>query len=371
MSDLSKKLAGLPPHKIAEVLTRLRSGQKAQQLPDKLDFSDNIEFSFNSDTPFDFSASQTQVADPGPGCVQIRARAASLNFRDVMIASKMYPASPGVPSNMGSDYAGIVEKVGENVSGLLPGDEVIALHPGHVEGGEVRENSHFIKVFNAFEECVCLKPAGLSFEAAACIPTVFLTAYIALIELARLQDSERVLIHTAAGGVGLSAIQIAKWAGAEIYATASTEEKHHYLLDLGVAEVFDSRSADFARGIERCDVEMDVVLNTLSGDLMLESMRLLRPFGRFIHIDKKDIAKDYPLPMSLFVSGILFQFLDVSLLFKNPALMQKSLTQIVRLFEEEDVQPIKHQVFAAPELKKAITMLSRGTHIGKMVIQYE
>ena len=371
MSDLSKIIANLPPEKRAEVLAQLRSGTDKKEAVREINFSNNFEYRFNSEAPFDFSVAQTEVKDPGPGCVQVRAKASSLNFRDVMIASKLYPASPGVPSNMGSDYAGIVEKVGEGVTTIKPGDEVIALHVGHVEDGEVRDNCHFIQTFNVFEECVCRKPANLSFVEAACIPTVFLTAYIGLVELADLKSSERVLIHTASGGVGLSAVQIANWIGAKIYATAGSSEKRDFLLGLGIEQVFNSRTADFADEIKNSDIKLDVVLNTLSGELMTESMKLLKPFGRFIHIDKKDVASDYPLPMGLFINSISFQFLDISLLFKNPALMNKSLNGIVDLFEEQKVEPIKYSVFPAAELKKAITSLSRGTHIGKIVVEYD
>lgn len=373
MSDITKIIANLPPEKRAQFLARLRANSQAEgkQTIRHVDFSANFEYRFQSDTPFDFRAVQTEVQDPEPGCVQVRAKASSLNFRDVMIASKLYPASPGVPTNMGSDYAGIVEKVGDGVTTVSPGDEVIALHVGHVENGQVRENCHFIQTFNVFEECVCRKPANISFAAAACIPTVFLTAYIGLIKLADLQPSEKVLIHSAAGGVGQSAVQIAQWRGAEIYATAGTEEKRRFLLENGARLALDSRSPSFAETLQAADIGMDVVLNTLSGELMIDSIKLLRPFGRFIHIDKKDVSANSMLPMNLFVKGISFQFLDISLLFRNPVLLNASLQELVHLFEQGDFVPVEHQVFPASDLKKAITSLSRGTHVGKMVIQYD
>jgi NADPH:quinone reductase-like Zn-dependent oxidoreductase len=372
MSDLSEIIANLSPEKRNQFLARLRSNSQTEgrQTVRNVDFSSNFEYRFQSDTPFDFRPCQVEVQDPEPGCVQIRAKASSLNFRDVMIASRLYPASPGVPTNMGSDYAGIVEKVGEGVTTVKPGDEVIALHVGHVENGEVRENCHFIQTFNVFEECVCRKPVNISFAEAACIPTVFLTAYIGLIKLADLKPTEKVLIHSAAGGVGLSAVQIARWRGAEIYATAGTDEKRKFLLKQGVQQAFDSRSPSFAEALLTADIGMDVILNTLSGELMTESIKLLRPFGRFIHIDKKDVNANFMLPMSLFINGISFQFLDISLLFKNPALLNTSLQELLSLFERGDFVPIEHTVFPAPDLKKAITSLSRGTHVGKMVIQY-
>ncbi len=372
MSGLSTLFANLPPDKRAKVLDRLRASSGKKSADGTItDYSKNFEYCFRSEMPFDFSVRQTEVLDPGPGCVQVRAKASSLNFRDVLIASRQYPVSPGVPTNMGSDFSGIVEKVGEGVTTFRPGDEVIALHVGHVEPGGIRNNCHFMKQFNIFEDCVCRKPANLSFEAAACIPTVSLTAYIALVELAGLKRNEKVLIHMATGGVGLSAVQIAKWLGAEIYATAGTLEKRQFLLDHGIKQVYDSRSSAFAGAIRSAGIQMNVVLNSLAGDLMTESMKLLHPFGRFIHIDKKDVSASFLLPMSLFVNGISFQFLDISLLVKEPALMKKSLEKIVGLFESGEIKPIQHKVFPASQLKDAITALSRGTHIGKMVILYD
>ncbi len=371
MADLSKTLANLPPGKRSQLLARLRAKTANNQSTPAINFERNFTYRFKSEVPFDFYPEQIEIKDPDPGCVQIRAQVAALNFRDVMIAANLYPSSPGVPTNMGSDYAGVVEKVGSGVSAFRPGDEVIALHVGHVENGLVEDNCHFIKIFNVFAECVCRKPENVSFAEAACIPTVFLTAYIALVQLADLKATEKVLIHTAAGGVGLAAIRIAQWLGAEIYATAGTDKKRQFLQDMGVAEVFDSRSSAFAEAIQSSGISLDVVLNSLSGELMTESIKLLGPFGRFIHIDKKDVSVNSPLPMGLFINGISFQFLDISLLFKNPALMNRSLQDLVSHFENNDFKPIEHTVFPAAELKKALTNLSRGTHIGKLVLEYK
>lgn len=371
MVDLSTKIAQLSPEKRSQLLARLRSKMIKNKVQKEIDFEQNFAYRFTSDKPFDLAPEQINIQDPAPGCVQIRAKASSLNFRDVMIASKLYPSSPGVPTNMGSDYAGIVEKVGSGVTTISPGDEVIALHVGHVEEGKVVDNCHFIRTFNVFAECVCRKPKNISFPEAACIPTVFLTAYIGLVRLANLQAGERVLLHTATGGVGLSAICIAKWLGAEIYATAGSDMKRQFLLDMGIKHVFDSRSATFAEAIQSMGSDLDVVLNSLSGELMTKSIALLGPFGRFIHIDKKDVSENFLLPMGLFIKGISFQFLDISLLFNNPDLMNKSLQELVGHFEKNDFEPIEYTVFKAAELRKALTTLSRATHLGKLVVQYD
>ncbi len=368
MSDKKDLIANLSPEKRAELLAKLSKNKKAEI---EIDFSENFEYKFASENPFDIKPSNTSIDNPGPDCIQIVAKASSLNFRDVMIASKQYPSSPGVPANMGSDYSGIVVKVGENIKDFKAGDEVIAIHVGHMENdGTIRDNCHFIKIFNIHKFSVCLKPKNLTFIEACCIPTVFLTSYIGLVKLANLAKNENVLIHTASGGVGLSAVQIAKWKDANIYATAGTEEKRTHLKQYGIEKIYNSRTTEFAELISNDKNKIDVVLNTLSGDLMKESLKLLSPFGRFIHIDKKDIALNSPLDLSLFINGISFQFLDISLLFVKPDIMNNSLKEIVNLFEEEAFNPISHVVFPIQELKKAITIFSRGTHIGKIVLSY-
>lgn len=369
-NELLKKLASLPPEKRAAIIAKLAKGKSDGQNK-SIDFTGNIQFSFRSETPFDFQLQETTVGDPGPDFVQIEAKAASLNFRDVMIATKQYSQSPGVPANMGSDYAGVVTKVGENIQHLQPGDEVITLFIGHSEtDGTLRDNCHFIKTFNVHHYCVVKKPKNLTFQEACCIPTVFLTSFIGLIELGRLEQGNKVLIHTATGGVGLSALQIAAWKGAEVYATAGTDEKRKFLSDYGIKHIYSSRTTEFAEVLEKENVGLDVVLNTVAGELMQRGIPLLQPFGRFIHIDKKDIAKHTSLDLHQLIQGIAFQFLDISMLFRQPQLIQSALKEIIDLHDEGHFTSLHHEVFAISDLKKAITAMSRGTHIGKLVVSY-
>jgi NADPH:quinone reductase-like Zn-dependent oxidoreductase len=370
MTDLSQKIANLSPEKKAALMARLkgRAGHKTKR-PD-VDYSGNFVFRFKSDAPFDFAATPVEIADPDDFYIQVEARASSLNFRDVMIASGMYPASPNIPSNMGSDYAGTVVKVGSKVTNFSVGDEVIVLFIGHTENAKVQENCHFIKKFNVFEGCAFPKPKNLTFEQAACIPTVFLTAYLGLVRYGHLKKEENLLVHMATGGVGLAALEIGASIGANIFATAGTQLKRDYLASRGISHVFDSRSADFADIIAEGGYEMDVVLNSLSGDLMSSSMELLRPFGRFIHIDKKDVAANSPLPMGQFIKGISFRFLDISLLMTNATKLGRAFSELCQKFESGAYRPIDHKVFEVNDLKTAITELSRGTHIGKLVVRY-
>ena len=149
------------------------------------------------------------------------------------------------------------------------------------------------------------------YEAASLLS--YITAWYGLIDRAQLSPNDRVLIHNGTGGVGSAAIQIAKWIGAEIYATAGTAEKRDYLRSLGIKNVYDSRSLHFRQEIER-DTQnqgIDVVLNAMSGEAVAQSLELLAPFGRFVEIGKKNIADNWGLPMRPFQNNLSFVSVDI------------------------------------------------------------
>jgi NADPH:quinone reductase-like Zn-dependent oxidoreductase len=376
MDNLAEIIKNLTPEKRAQLLARLgkNNGEKKADAS-KTEFStiDNYAYRFRSQRPFDFEREEVTITPPDPGFVQIEVKAASLNFRDLMIALGLYPSSPGVPSNMGSDYSGVVIKVGEGVQDYKVGDEIIGLSIGHFENGIVRENCHFIKKVNISTNCIVPKPVTLNHEQACCIPTVFLTSYVGLIHMAKLSKDDTVLLHTATGGVGLAAIQVAKWVGARIFATAGSVAKREYLATLGIDNAMDSRSLLFESQIMEMTngSGVDVILNTLSADAVEAGLRLLRSFGRFVHIDKKDIAANRPLPMGLFQNGISFFYLDISLLFRQQELMQAQLREIVAHFDAGHFKPINLKTYAMADIKKAFNDFSHANHIGKLVLIYD
>ena len=171
---------------------------------------------------------------PGPGEVEIEVVAAGLNFMEVLYALGMLPDPPGGSVQFGLECAGRVAAVGEGVDRFRPGDDIFGFAP-----------RAFSRFTNTAAASVALKPEQLSFEQAATIPAAFTTAYYALITRGRLQRGERVLIHAASGGVGLAAVNVANWRGAEIFATAGTPEKREYLRNLGIRHVFDFTFARF------------------------------------------------------------------------------------------------------------------------------
>ena len=228
---------------------------------------------------------------PGPGEVEIEVVAAGLNFSDVMKALGLYPGLPDGPVPLGAECSGRITAVGEGVDGLRVGDEVLAV-AGFAFGSHVVTRA----------ELVALKPPGLSFEEAATLPIAFLTASYALEYLGRLGPGESVLIHSASGGVGLAAVQLARRAGAEVFATAGTPEKREYLRALGIDCVMDSRSLDFADEVlERTGGRgVDVILNSLPGEAIPRGMAALADYGRFLEIGKRDIYQNTRLGLQPF-----------------------------------------------------------------------
>ena len=209
---------------------------------------------------------------PGAGEVEIRVEATGLNFMNVMSALGVYPGYPKGVGPLGIECAGKVTAVGDGVQDLQPGDDVLAVAIDCLA-------SHAL----ADARLVRRRPAGLAVEQAATLPIVYLTAHYALNHLARLRKGERVLIHAAAGGVGLAAIQIAHHVGAEVFATAGSPEKRSLVESMGVRHVMDSRSLAFRdQVLERTAGEgVDVVLNSLAGEFVPASLgpaATLRPF---------------------------------------------------------------------------------------------
>jgi acyl transferase domain-containing protein len=268
---------------------------------------------------------ETVRQTPAAGEVEIQVFATGLNFRDVMKAMGIYPTEGDEKLWLGDECAGRIAAVGEGVTEFQVGDEVIAVAPACF--------SAFITTSAAL---VVPKPASLSFEEAATIPIVYLTVYYALHDLARLRAGERILIHAAAGGVGLAAIQYARHVGAEIFATAGSPEKRAYLHSLGVQHVMDSRSLAFADEIMTITggEGVDVVLNSLAGDAIPKSISTLRAYGRFLEIGKRDIYQNSKLQLRPFRKNLSFFAIDLGRLFQErPAMAGQLLRDVMKLMD--------------------------------------
>ncbi len=323
------------------------------------------------DRPGTFDAlsfSRSARRKPGPGEVEIRVHMAGLNFIDVMKALGIGPGfDRDEPVELGAECSGEVIAVGPGVGSTCAGDRVLLVTPSFWHSGLF--SSHVI----ARSEDVVPLPDSLTFEKAATIPIAFLTAHYGLNYLARMKEGETVLIHSAAGGVGLAAHQLAVIAGAKVIATAGTEEKRAYLRELGVEHVLDSRSTDFADTVRTItgDRGVDIVLNSLSGDALMAGMSLLAPGGRFVEIGKRDIYENSQLGMELFKNNHAFFAVDLALgLEQNRPFFLEMLRAILAQIRSGDLQPLPSKVFPAVEAADAFRHMAHGQNIGKVVIRF-
>jgi NADPH:quinone reductase-like Zn-dependent oxidoreductase/acyl carrier protein len=297
---------------------------------------------------------------PSAGEVEIQVAAAGLNFMDVMLAMGILPGRKDMSIQLGKECSGTIVAVGEGVEGLHEGQEVIGIVP-HSLSKYSKTNYRF----------VVPKPDHVSFEEAATIPITYLTAYYSLCHLGRLRKGERVLIHSAAGGVGLAALQIAQDIGAEIFATAGSPEKRDLLHALGVEHVMDSRSLSFAEEIMEITrgEGVDVVLNSLAGEAIPKSLSVMRSWGRFLEIGKRDIYQNKEIGLKSFCRNQSFHAIDLDLLIREqPDFMSELMDEVLQFFWEKRFRPIYHQVFPISKVENAFRYMAQGKHIGKIVL---
>jgi NADPH:quinone reductase-like Zn-dependent oxidoreductase len=295
----------------------------------------------------------------GADQIELEVRANGLNFKDIVVSMGQL-AQPYI----GIECSGIVSSVGSNVKDVKVGQRVMAMPEG---------------CYSTYARCPATSaaeiPADMSFEVAATVPVVYCTAYYALRDLGQLQAGERVLIHAGAGGVGQAAIMIAKMIGADIFATVGSLEKKQFLMaQYGIPEdrIFYSRDTSFARGIRRATAEagVDVIVNSLAGDLLRETWECLAPFGRFVEIGKADITKNTRLDMLPFENNVTFSSVDLTKVAKfKPQLMKRLMDDICRLIEEGSVHPIQPlSAYPISDIEKAFRTLQTGKSMGKIVI---
>ncbi len=303
---------------------------------------------------------------PAVDQIEIEVKATGLNFRDVMYTSGLLPPEMlegGLSGpTLGLECSGVVTHIGEGIDHIEVGDEVIALAPACF-------SSHVI----ASKYAVTKKPEFWSFEAAATIPTTFFTVYYALNHMARLRKGEKILIHGAAGGVGIAAIQYAHHCGAEIFATAGTREKRQFLELLGVDHILDSRTLEFADEIlAKTDNQgIDVVLNSLAGEAMIQNFKVLRPFGRFVELGKRDFYENSKLDLKPFRNNITYYGVDADQLLQfEQERSSEMMGEVMSLFEQGVFRPLPFTVFPTSDVSGAFRFMQQSHHIGKVVISH-
>ncbi|TRX91677.1 hypothetical protein FHL15_007459 [Xylaria flabelliformis] len=283
----------------------------------------------------------------GPGDIEIEVYAVGLNFKDVTVAMGLIE----LPTRqLGLEAAGIVTRVGEDVKIAKVGDRVCCMHP------------HSFSSIIVSPEDLCIRiPDAISFDEAATMLISFATVIHSLVNIARLEQGQSVLIHSACGGVGLAAIQIAKMVGAEIYATVGTDDKAAYLVEnyaIPRDRIFDSRSSSFLEGVMRETGKkgVDVVLNSLSGELLHASWECVAEFGTLVELGRRDLLHGGKLDMRPFIANRNYCCVGL-------------IRSIFQYYEEGHVKPIHPiRVFEASQVQSAFQSMQKGTHIGRFSI---
>jgi acyl transferase domain-containing protein/NADPH:quinone reductase-like Zn-dependent oxidoreductase/SAM-dependent methyltransferase/acyl carrier protein len=296
--------------------------------------------------------------------IVIKVEAAGLNFRDVMWAMGLLPEEALVygfaGATLGMECAGTVTAVGPEVTGLAPGDRVMAFASASLASETVTRAM-----------CAIPLPDGFSFADGTTVPVAFLTVLYALAKLAGLKAGETVLIHGAAGAVGLAAVQYAQYVGATVIATAGSDIKRALLRNLGVEHVLDSRSLRFADDTLAITggKGVDVVLNSLSGDAMRRSLDLLKPFGRFLELGKRDFYMNSRIGLRPVRHNISYFAIDADeLVSQHPEVAAELLADLRRMFAEGVLHPLPHMIMPFSEVVDAFRLMRASGHIGKIVL---
>jgi acyl transferase domain-containing protein/acyl carrier protein len=315
-------------------------------------------------TPGDLQTLELVAAErptPAAGQVEVAVSASSINFADVLAAFGRYPTFDGKQPQLGLDFAGVVAAVGPGVTEHRVGDKVGGFGTGGCWGTYVTSDARLVAAL----------PAGLTAEQAAAVSTGYGTAWYGLCDLARIGPGDRVLIHSATGGVGQAAIAIARQTGAEIFATAGSPGRRQLLRDMGIEHVYDSRSTDFADEIRR-DTDgygVDVVLNSLVGPAQRAGLELLAFGGRFVEIGKRDVYEHTRIDLYPFRRNLTFYYADLALMTTGDPKRIGALLRKVYESVGDGVLPVpEHTVYPLTEAAGAIRAISAAEHTGKLVL---
>jgi len=305
----------------------------------------------------------------GPGQVRIAVAAAGINFADVLARMGLYPDAPKPPCVIGYEVAGTILELGDGVTGLHHGQRVIA---GTKFGGYASQ------VVVPATDVVAL-PDGLTFEQGAAIPVNYVTAWAALIAYSNLQPQERVLIHSAGGGVGIAATQLAKRRGAEVYGTASPS-KHERIAELGVDRPLDYTRKGWERGLP----QFDVILDAIGGRSFRRSYQMLRPGGRLVAFGASAVASGQRrnLITALRTVARMPRFnmlkqmteskavigLNMLTLWKDRDTLTPWIEPLRELLDDGTIKPVVAGDFSFEEAGAAQTMITERRNIGKVVL---
>ncbi|KAL9107955.1 MAG: hypothetical protein Q9187_008355 [Circinaria calcarea] len=319
---------------------------------------DTIHFKQRSQTSFELL----------PGYVEVQVKAVGLNAKDFYTLSNRVDTEG---STCSLEFSGIVTRTSSPGSYLTPGDRVVVMAP-----------SHFSTYEYVPEWACCKMQDHEDFATLSTIPLAFSTALYALEYRANLQPGETILIHSGAGGLGIAAIQIAQLIGAKIFATVGTAEKKRFLqanFNLKEEHIFSSRDSSFLPAILAATSNrgVDVVVNSLAGDLLHDSWKACAEFGRFVELGKRDISESGRLDMQVFNRAVTFTAFDLTSLYWSDSQSKhdiwhrllKRTIELLRTNKIRAISPLK--VFSAAEVGQAFRYFSLGTRIGKVAVSFE
>ncbi|UQC74786.1 beta-ketoacyl synthase domain-containing protein [Colletotrichum lupini] len=294
--------------------------------------------------------------------IEVEVKAVGLNFKDVLVALGNL-----AENKLGVDASGVVTRVGSAVSDFKPGDRVMTA-----------SCDTFATYVRFPAKGAIAVPGKMTFEEAASMPLIFLTAHYSLVTAGSLVKDEKILIHAAAGGVGQAAIMIAQRKGAEIFATVGSDEKKQLIMEqYGIPEdhIFSSRDTSFAKAIMRATngQGVDVVLNSLAGEALRLSWHCLAKFGRFLEIGKADLFANTGLDMKPFLDNKSYIGVNLLDFENNPTPRAVALWEdTAKLIHDGSVKPIAPiQLFSMAEVEKAFRHMQAGKHMGKVVVRVD
>jgi len=310
-------------------------------------------------------------SDPelGPGEVRLDVAAAGVNFADVMARMGLYPDAPNTPCVVGYEVAGTILEVGDGVQGLSPGQRVVA---------STQFGGYASQVVVPAGDVIAL-PQALSFEQGAAIPVNYGTAWAGLFGYGNLQRGERVLIHSAGGGVGIAATQLAKHHGAEVYGTASPG-KHERCREIGVDHALDYTKAGWEKGLPPFDIIMDAV----GGKSFRRSYSMLRPGGRLVAFGASSVVSGQRRNLITALGAVArmprFNLikqmseskavigLNMLSLWKDRETLQPWIAPLRELLDDGTIKPVVAGDFSFEDAGAAQTMITERRNVGKVVL---
>ncbi|MFN8672489.1 MAG: zinc-binding dehydrogenase [Candidatus Sericytochromatia bacterium] len=310
--------------------------------------------------------------------ILIKVKAFGINYADIMARKGIYGDAPPMPFIPGYEASGIIEKIGSKVSNFKVGQKVFAL----LDFGGYAE---YVKA----KELMCFPmPENLSFTECASIPVNFVTAYHALYNTGLFLEGSKVLIHAAAGGVGLSAIQLAKLNNCEIFGTAGSDKKIELLKEWGVQYPINYSNTDFETEIKKITQNkgVDIILDSIGGNYIKKGLNILAPHGRVVAFGASSLSeRANPLKMIKLLPEVLSMFainsipmlmgskglygVNMKALGEKPEIIKLSMDKIMELFKEEKLKTVISKVYPWEEIAQAHKDLESRISTGKLVLE--